>query len=189
MLKPPWVVPEDETGRERLEALIEEYEASGSLRELGITLTRYGALVKQIGTRDGEPPAIVAVSQLGSRAAEILRQTDDKKALAAALRVAAQPFVTGVDREALLQEARSISTEYEDWSGVGWVILALDGFETPDGGAAAAAREYFVKAGDHYGIAVVDVRAGVHAEDRGAGHRQILVLDCLCGTYENIPST
>src|SRR5579863_9512513 len=120
----PWDVPETEEGRDTLERLAAEYEAAGQLREYGITLTRLARLVLQVGPREGTDNGWVGAAKVGRRAVEVLRQTDDKRALAAALRIAAQPMVAGIDREALLDEAEQIAREIEDWSAVGWAIFA-----------------------------------------------------------------
>src|ERR1043166_5593332 len=130
----PWIVPETPEGRETLQRLAAEYEEKGQLRELGITLTYLARLVKQIGTGvEGDGWATIA--QIGQRAIEALRQTDDKTALAAALRATAQPFVGGIDRPALLNEARTISAEAGDLAGEGWALFALASFNPAESDA------------------------------------------------------
>ncbi|MEZ0326388.1 MAG: hypothetical protein ACAH95_10820 [Fimbriimonas sp.] len=120
----PWQVKDTPEGREKLLALVAEYEAAGQRRELGLTLTRLARLAKQIGVGDDQNGFVMSATY-GQRAVEVLRQTDDRKALAAALRVAAVPFITGTQPTTLLLEALDISRSIGDLEGEGWAIYTL----------------------------------------------------------------
>jgi hypothetical protein len=123
-MKEPWDVKYTPEGREQLLRLVEEYEASGQSRELGLTLSRLARLAKQIGMGEGSS-GFVESARYGAWAVDVLRQTGDKKALASALRAAAVPLVTNIQPVELLTEALEISRSIGDQEGEGWAIFIL----------------------------------------------------------------
>lgn len=159
----PWIVPETPEGRETLTRLIAQYEASGQLREFGITLVHLAQLIKQIGNGRDDGSGWETISQLGLKATEALRQTDDKASLAAALRVRSHAFVAIAERKALLEEARAISKDAGDLKGEGWALFTLSSFVGGEGDTyLEEARECFEKAGYDNGVASIELRLGVH---------------------------
>jgi hypothetical protein len=165
----PWDVPETREGRAELERLVTEYERGGKLRELGITLTKLAQLVKQLGpSRQGEDWGAVYHS-CASRAVEVLRQTDDMPALAAALRALASPFAAGnvfqspnSKFQTPLDEALQLCREAGDANGEGWTLFAMS---ASDSKLVPEALACFERAGNSYGIANWRLRAGVRAYD------------------------
>lgn len=117
----PWDVPVTEEGRRILYELVERYRESCQTRELGICLSRLAHCVKHVGAEDGAGP-FVASAIFGREAVELLRQSDDKRELARAVRVAAVPLVTGVDHKALLDESLAIAREIGDKEEEGWTL-------------------------------------------------------------------
>lgn len=109
----PWDVPPTDEGREILLALADQYRAAGQTRELGICLARLAHVIKQVGTGTDEP-AFDAAARYGLEAVELLRRAGDQRELARALRLAALPFVTGVDQAALLTESLTIARAIGD---------------------------------------------------------------------------
>lgn len=120
----PRDIPETPEGREALAVLIDELRASGDLRELGIALTRMAHLVKQVGAGEGQDAWAACVSY-GSEAESVLRQTDDRAALAAALTGAHLNFLPKQQREEKAREALAIARELGDPEQEGWAIFSL----------------------------------------------------------------
>ena len=117
MTKEPWDLPVDETSKPILEALIAKYEAAGQNRELGICCSRMANLLKHIGPID-------EAATFGHRAVAYLRNTEDRKEYARALRIACLPFTIGPHRE-YLEESLKISREIGDKEEEGWTLFRL----------------------------------------------------------------
>ena len=117
MTNEPWDLPVDETSKPILEALIVKYEAAGQNRELGICCSRMANLLKHIGPLD-------EAATFGHRAVAYLRNTEDRKEYARALRIACLPFTVGPHRE-YLEESLRISREIGDKDEEGWTLFRL----------------------------------------------------------------
>lgn len=153
----PWNVPETPEGREELRALIEEYRASGQVRELGIALTRMASIVKQIGEKDGKN-AWDACIKFGREAVKVLRKTDDRAALVDALNGAHIYLLPKEVRETLSREALAMARELGDPSREGWAIFALAMRIYPNDSLVEGERmedaiQCFEKAGNLFGKA------------------------------------
>ena len=165
MQKEPWDQPHTAEGREALIRLAAQYEQQGLARERGITLTRLARMLKWVGSGRPGVGEFEWAAELGQQAVELLRETDDRLALAGALRAAAQPLVETGNREQLLREALLISKEIGDLSGEGWAYfsLAVPPAETKPLLDSAAAC--FEECQDRLGLANVAQRRGASTRD------------------------
>jgi hypothetical protein len=117
MDKEPWDLPIEEASKPILEALIAKYKAGEQARELGICCSQMAHLLKHIGPMD-------EAALYGQKAIWFLRQTDDKKELARAMRVACVPFTDGPHKE-YLEESLTLSREIGDREEEAWTMYRL----------------------------------------------------------------
>lgn len=103
-LNEPWNLPLEKASRKILVKLIKTYEKEGKVREAGICCSRMANLEKQIGSFEKS-------AAYGQEAVRLLRQSDDKKELARALRAACVPFMVGIDQLAYLRESLAMARE------------------------------------------------------------------------------
>ena len=177
MANEPWDLPYSDEGREALRELAKTYEAEGKLRELGLTLTHLARVIKWKGNGDAGD-AWAESARVGLKAVWALRQTDDRLALANALRIAAQPWISGLDQGALLDEAEAISREIGDFAGQGWALYAksksLKGEAEKE--CVELATECFEKGGDSVGLACI-------LQTRGISTREIQDFERACDYF------
>ena len=112
-----WEMPVEEASREPMLALISQYEKAEQANELGICCSRMAHLLKHIGPMD-------EAAEYGKKAIHFLRQTDNKKELARALRIACVPFCDGPYQE-WLAESLALAREIGDRESEGWTIYRL----------------------------------------------------------------
>jgi hypothetical protein len=151
MSSEPWDVPRTEEGRDQLIQLINKYQRSGQLRELGCSLSRLAHIVKHVGAPD-DLPAFPASAAVGAEAVQVLRQVGDKRELALALVHAAVPMCD-VEHAALLNEALALSREIKDKEVEGWVLFRMTRANGVPGHTIKEALACFEEAGCNRGIA------------------------------------
>jgi hypothetical protein len=139
---------------------------------LGRALTRLAVLTKQIGTPEGENTWDRA-AEYGRLAVQVLREADNPRALAAALRAAAMPFVSGVDPTALLNESIEISRSCGDTEGEAWAQYALaTNFRVA--GARERSTELFEATGNPLGLARNLLSEGIGERNHSRRRKELL---------------
>jgi hypothetical protein len=175
----PWDVPESPEGREKLRNLVEEYRASGQMRELGLSLTKLASLVKQIGTGTDDG-AFTAGLGYAAEAIQYLRATEDRRSLATVLRVGAGFTFGQPPADEWLAEAKAISVELGDTAGEGWALFASSAWNKESHDELLdQAKERFWESGDLQGVAAAEVRQGVSGRDYQAIVRGAEIYESL----------
>ena len=117
MSSDPWDLPIEKASRKKLVHLLKSYEKAGQVREAGICCSRLANLLKHIGPMD-------EAANYGHRAVAYLRNTEDRKEYARALRVACLPFMAGPHLE-YLEKSLEICREIGDKEEEGWTLFRL----------------------------------------------------------------
>lgn len=177
MSKNPWEVPVTEEGRSTLEALAHEYGSENKVWELGLTLSRLAHVVKHVGSSNGAP-AFEESARLGAEAVRLLRQTDDRKALARALVIASVPMIR-VDHKAMLKEALKISREIGDKEEEGWTLYRMTRADGVKGVSISEALACFEEAGCKAGIATCCLSLGFQEKDLTLSDRAVQLFEEL----------
>ncbi|MCB8933816.1 MAG: hypothetical protein M9921_08890 [Fimbriimonadaceae bacterium] len=159
----PWDVPVTEEGRDELIRMVADYQQPGDELELGQTLSRLAHVVKHVGSPDGQG-AMVRSAQIGSEAVRVLREIDAPKALCRALRIAAVPFVTGIDCEALLAESLTLARQIGDLEEEGWTLFRMTRANGVDGVAVEDALRCFEACGSLSGKACCLVSMAIETQ-------------------------
>lgn len=104
MADEPWKnLPRTEESRDKLIAMGRAFEEEGKLREAGTVYLELASLLRWV------PPGFNAAANCALRAVDLLRQTDDKAGLAAALRVSATCFA--MESKPALAESLALARE------------------------------------------------------------------------------
>jgi tetratricopeptide (TPR) repeat protein len=133
--------------------------------ELGQAYLGLAYIYKHIGPADGRRP-FVASAEAAQRAVSYLRQTDDRRALAAALRASVVAFVTDNHAEAdqWLAEALAIAESDNDSSAIAWTHHAISTHSLRTG-RSAKGKENQAKAISYWKQSAV-------SSDKAMGHFQ-----------------
>lgn len=109
--------------RAETEAAAKAAIEAGDNLTAGKLLTKLIYIYRYIGTANGVNGWVAAASA-GLKAIELLRQCDDELALARALRATSNVhFVSGIDQEALANEAMQIVQRLGDSDEIAWSLL------------------------------------------------------------------